>query len=133
MSIRCLGLPVWHLKINHCPFLHHNPVSGDWLYCVQVMGPTFGSVTLLDFRTKGRGLRLGKGSPMREGATGEWIPAAAGWEGPRWPAPEKKGAPKRPPLQSRQMVGKAPREQAAYSGSLEQFSILHKGKGGKRL
>ena len=31
---------------NKCyTFLHHNPVSVDWLYCMQASGPTFGSVT----------------------------------------------------------------------------------------
>ena len=28
-----------------CTFLHHNQVSVDWLYCVQITGPKFGSVT----------------------------------------------------------------------------------------
>ena len=32
---------------KHCTFLHHNPVSVDWLYCVQENGPKFDSVTLV--------------------------------------------------------------------------------------
>ena len=29
---------------KHCPFLHHNRLSGDWLHCVCVGAPKFGSV-----------------------------------------------------------------------------------------
>ena len=30
---------------KHCNFLHHSPVSVDWLYCIPSKGPKFGSLT----------------------------------------------------------------------------------------
>lgn len=64
---------------------------------------------------------------MRTRATGEWIPQVSGWEGPRWPDPEKMGAPRRRPLQSSQVV--ATQEQAAGSGSPGRFFSFTKTKG----
>ena len=36
-----------------CTFLHHHPVSGDWLYCPRVRGPRFASVTTYLVRESG--------------------------------------------------------------------------------
>lgn len=44
LSSGCPGLLAWHRGIN-CTFLHHNPVSVEWLYCTWVNGPKSGSVT----------------------------------------------------------------------------------------
>lgn len=68
---------------------------------------------------------------MRTRATGEWIPQVSGWEGPRWPDPEKMGAPRRRPLQSSQVV--ATQEQAQALAALGGFSLLQKRKGEKWL
>ena len=38
------ALVAWPCKTS-CTFLHHNPVSGDWLYCRRARGPKFASVT----------------------------------------------------------------------------------------
>ena len=35
---------------KRCTFLHHKPVTVDWLYCRRASGPKFGSVTILDSR-----------------------------------------------------------------------------------
>lgn len=36
-----------------CTFLHHHPLSGDWLYCPRVRGPRFASVTTYLVRESG--------------------------------------------------------------------------------
>ena len=45
-SISCLHSSFLGACNKHCTFLHHNPVSGDWLYCARESRPKFGSVTI---------------------------------------------------------------------------------------
>lgn len=63
LSIRCPGPLPGASQWKAGTFLYHDPLSIEWLYCLEAVGPQFASVTLLAFRTKGRGQDCKEGAP----------------------------------------------------------------------